>query len=327
VGVKYILSQAGRKLGLNPGDTNQRQTLLLIMNEACNELYDEADMAGSLFEQNFKVNGDQTISMPAYVGELRAIREANSYIPWHINQMRPRYNVANWKEMWRGWRIKNHQALQQSVVNESAITVTVPVVETPAIVVTVTGPTLTGTSVTENITMDALTKTTANNYLDVIVARKDRVNSYDVTLSDVDGTLLTVIPNNMLEARYLILDISMLPWSNTSSSAQDHFVEVLYKKALPWFSNDGDEFPAPGYDNIIVNKMMQLVAEEQEKGPKAAGYDAKATRSLARKHENENRATEDVVAMVPNGHDELLTRLRTNRPGRHHASIYPYGIS
>jgi len=327
MGVKYILKQASRKLGLNPADPNQRETLLLILNEAADELYNQSDMVGSMFEQNFKVNGDETISLPSCVGELRAVRETNSYIPWHVQQMRPRYNIANWKDMWRGWRIKNHQALQRAITNESILTIETVAVESPAIVVTLTGPTLSAASVTEDVTLNSISVDSLNSYTDITVSRKDRVNGYDINVKDVDGVIVTVIPNNMVEARYLVVDISMLPWSNTSSSQQDHYVEILYKKALQWLSNDGDEFPAPGYDNILVNKMMQLVAEEQEKGDKAIAFDNKATRSLARKQENENRATEDRVAFVTNGHDELLTRLRTNRPGRHHASIYPYGIS
>ena len=43
-------------------------------------------------------------------------------------------------------------------------------------------------------------------------------------------------------------------------------MEVLFKKALPWMENDDDEFPATGYDNIIVNKILQLWNEEEGKG-------------------------------------------------------------
>ena len=67
------------------------------------------------------------------------------------------------------------------------------------------------------------------------------------------------------------------------------------------------------YDNILANKCLQLHEEEQDKPDLAAAYDAKATRSLARKHDDQNAATEDMVATVANAHDTLITRVRSGR--------------
>lgn len=324
--VSYILQVAGGKFGLNPADPGQRSVLLRFLNEAAIEFYAQADVAGTLVEQVFKVNGDQTISLPYYVGELRAVREFNSYIPWHINQLRPRYNINNWQEIWRNWRIKGLQALQTTVHNQAQLIIVVPAVETPPITVSIAGPTLTASSAVEDIVMDAVSKTSVNSYTDVTLIRKDRINNFDVAVTSIDNEQISTIPNNMLEASYLIIDVSTLPWSTQSNSKQQHYVEVLYKKVLPWLYRDNDEYPAKGYDFAIVNKMMQLWKEEQDKGEAAALYDAKATRSAARVHEDQNRATEDVISFQVNGYDTLLARLRTNRPGRQNASIYPFGI-
>jgi len=323
MGLKYILAQVGNKIGLNPADADNRATLLRFINEAAWELYQQSDMPNSMIEQLFKVNGDQTISLPSYVGELRAVREYNSQIPWHINQMRPRYNYANWSDMWRNWRIKGKSPLQRSVRNQSLVTAVVTIVETPPIVVTISGPTENAANLNEVLTMDALSKTTVANFLDITAVTKDRYNNCNVSIQDVDGMELTVLPNDEREASYLIIDVSTFPWLNQSMSLQDHYVEVLYKKALRVLQEDGDEFPAAGCDNIVVNKTMQLYAEEQGKGEMAMAYDQKATRSLARINEEQNRATEDMVAFVPNGHDELLVKIRPNKPGRYRWG-YPY---
>lgn len=323
--VKYILEQVGNKTGLSPLDSSQRATMLRWLNEAAPELYEQSDMPNSLIEQVFRVNGDQTIALPYCVGELRAVREFYSRIPWHINQMRPRYNQSNWPDMWRNWRLKGEQALQKSITNQSIVTVTVPVVETPNIVVSIAGPTLTAAHAIETLTMDSVSKSATKNFLDIVSVTKDRVNDYDVTVSDVDDVVLTIIPNNQLEARYLIVDISTLPWSTQPSSQQDHYVEVLYKKALSILSNDADEFPARGYDNVLVNKCLQLWMEEQGKVDGATMYDSKATRTLARKNDDRNKATEDMVSFVTNPHDELLGRLRGGGI-RRYPSIYPLGM-
>lgn len=315
--LSYILSQVGNKVGLNPNDSGERSVLLRFVNEAAPELYNQADMAGSLREQVFRVNGDQTIALPHYVGQIRAVREMDSQIAWHLNQLRPRYNQSNWPDMWRNYRLKGLGALQVSVRNQSTLTFTVPVVEDPPLVISVSGPTVGASNTSENVTMSSVSINSTKQYLDISAMKKDRVSNYDVTVKDVDGMTLTVIPNNQLQAQYQIIDVSLAPWLNQTTGQLDHYVEILYKQSLPWFKNDDDEFPALGYDNVLVNKVLQLWYEEQGNAEIAAAYDAKATRSMARIHEDANRATEDVVAMVENGHDMLSPRQRANRPTRY----------
>lgn len=312
--VKYILSQAGLKIGLSPSktQTTSRSVLLRFLNEAVRELYSEADLPGTLVEQVFKVNGDQTISVPFYVGRIRGVREAASMQAWHLNQMRPRYNQFNWSDMWRNIRLKNKQALQVSVTNESVGVITVEEVENPPIVVTLSGPTPSASLIHENITMDSVSKESVNDFIDYVAVKKDRANNFDVTLSDIDGKMLTTIPNNELEAKYQIFDISSCPWLPQNTSPLDNYVEILYKKTLSYLSADEDEFPAMfDYDDAIVNKMLQLWFEEQGKSELAKEYDAKATRTIARIRKDQEAPTEDVVALVAHPHDTLLKRIGT----------------
>jgi hypothetical protein len=322
--IKYVLSQAGVKMGLNPDITDQRAVLLRFLNEAAEELYMQSDMAGSLMEQVFQVNGDQTIALPQYVGYLRAMREYNSQIAWHLTQMRPRYNVANWSDMWRNFRLKNKSPLQKSVTNQAVLVVSVSVVETPAIEVTIRGSTTTATSVEETVVLSSASVTTVNAFTDVLTITKNQLNTHDVTIADIDGNVLAVIPNNELQSSYQIVDVSTLPWSTSTASAQDHLVEVLYKKSLPQLSLDSDEFPARGYDNVLVNKILQLWSEEKGEAEAAMGYDAKASRSLARIHQNQNAGTEDAISLTFHPHDTLLVKVRTTRPGRYTGYGYPY---
>lgn len=309
--VGYILKQCGDKMGLNPASPTDRPTLVRFLNEAARELYMQSDMPGSMWEQTFKVNGDQTITLPFYVGFPRGIRESASQQVWHFNQLRPRYYQFNWKDMWRNWRIRNRGALMATVTNQSVGVITVSAVENPPIVVTLTGSTANATTISETLTMDSVSKNSVNNFLDYVAVTKDRPNNYDVTLSDVDGKLLTVIPNTEVEAKYTIIDVSACPWLSQNTSPIDNYVELLYKKTLQYLSGDGDEFPAVDCDDIVVNKMMQLWKEEQDKGEAAMAYDAKATRTLARLTEENNRETEDMIALVANPHDTMLRRIGT----------------
>lgn len=315
--VKNILSYAAPKMGLNPAQASQRAVLLRFLNEAADEMYTQADIAGSLMEHVFMVNGNQTISLPHYVGEVRAIREYFSQIPWSINQMRPRYNQSNWPDMWRNWRLLNRSPLQRSITNESIVNVVVPFVENPPITVTVAGATATASNVQKVITCSALINPSVNQFLDISSVEKSKVTTYDVTITDVDGEMLTVIPNTELQAWYQVVDVSTLPWLTQRQSNLEHYVEVLYKKALLYLSSDGDEYPAQGFDIILGNKMLQLWAQEEGKADLALQYDKLTSRSMARKHENANRATEDSIGFVFNPHDSLLPRVRARRPGRY----------
>ena len=309
--VKHILSLVGNKIGINPNDINQRDVMLRWLNEASQELYDQSDMVGSLVEQVFRVNGNQTISFPADVGTIRACREYNSQIPWHINQLKPRYNQFNWMDCWRNFRLKNKQTLQATVTNQSVGVITVEAVENPPIVVSVSGPTAGSTNTSEDITMTSTSMMTTNAYLDYTSVKKDRINLYDVTLSDVDGKLLTTIPNNQIRSLYQIVDVSSFPWLQVVTGTFDNYMEILYKKTLNILSNDDDEFLTGEYDYILTNKVLQLWNEEQGKSEIALAYDAKATRSLARKHEEQNRETEDAVSLVANPFDTINRRIGT----------------
>ena len=57
--VSYILQQFGNKVGLDPSIAGERSVLLRFLNEAADELWTEAELVGSLWEQVFRVNGGQ----------------------------------------------------------------------------------------------------------------------------------------------------------------------------------------------------------------------------------------------------------------------------
>jgi hypothetical protein len=312
--VSYILKQVGAKAGLNPSATSQRTVMLRWLNEASRELYRQSNPPGSLMEQAFKVNGDQTISLPWYVGPIQAIREVDSQITWSINRMRPRYNQFNWPDSWRNIRLRNVQALMCTITNQSVITINTPAIETIPPVVTVTGSTLTGSNVSESLTVNSLTVQTVNQFLDITSVKKNIINAYDITISDVDGNTLSVLPNCQLQAQYQIVDVSICPWLAVSTNTLEHYVEILYKKANYHLWNDTDEFVfGNDYDDILVNKCIQLWYEEQAKADLSQAFDQKATRTLARKNADQNRATEDEIAVVAHPHDVILPRVRTGR--------------
>jgi len=304
----YILQQVGFKTGLNPADSNQRAVLLRFANTAAKELYSQSDMAGCLEEQYFKINANQTISLPEYVGQIRAMREAWSHIAIKLSQMRPRYNQFNWPDEWRNWRVKGLQTLQTSLQNQSKLVISATAVEAVPATINISGPSLGSSNVSETLVLSSTSVQTANSYLDVSAFTRNAAGQYDIVLSDIDGNQISYIPNNKLKAQFQIVDISTSPWFPANVNPLLGWVEVLYKKSLQWFDNDNDEFPAPGYDEVWINKCLQLWYEEQNNIQVATSYYQKATMLLAQIHEDANRGTDDVIAFVENPHDRINHR-------------------
>ncbi len=314
--LRYILEKIGYKVGLNPQDSDERKVLLRFVNEAAPQVYSLSDMAGCLEEQYFQIQSNQTIALPEYVGQLRAMREADTQIALKLSQMRPRYNQFNWADEWRDWRIKGQFPLQTSVKNQSLLVLTVKAVENPPIEVTISGPIEGAARVSEIVIMDAMIKNTTNNFLDVAAITKSNRSAYNVIVSDVDGNQLSYIANDQLKALFQIVDISTAPWSPSPANPLCNWVEVLYKRTLPYLSDDGDEFPVPGYDDIVVYKSLQLWFEEQSNIQVALAYQMKCVQLIAQIHEDANRGTADTISMVANPHDEINPRVGFGRDYR-----------
>jgi hypothetical protein len=124
----------------------------------------------------------------------------------------------------------------------------------------------------------------------------------------------------MRTAMYQIVDVSACPWLPQNTSILDNFMECLYKKAIPDFWNDDDEFPAFDYDDVVVSKILKLWKEEEDKPELSVIYDNKSTRLAAMLKQDQEMDTEDQVAFVANTHDTLLRRIGTGLRRRY--SLY-----
>ncbi len=314
--LSYIISQVARKMGQNSNDPSQRAVLLQFINSAAKELYHTSDMAGCLMEQLFKINADQTISLPDYVGTLRAMRMSYTRRPINLSQMRPRYNQDNWSDGYNNWRVKNLQTLQTSLSNQSQVVLTVAAVENPPIIVHIAGPSDNSAMQNETIVMNSTSVTSVNSYNDITLFSKTTSNQYNIILSDIDGNQLSYIANDKLKAQFQVVDISGMPWFPPNLNPLLGWVEVLFKAALPYLSADTDEFPAIGYDDVIVGKTLQLWYEEQGNIQAALAQYQKANQMLAQIHEDANRGTDDVASLCEHGHDQMQHRTGFGRDWR-----------
>ena len=336
--VEYILDRFGKKVGMLPSDTSQRALLLDYLNEAAQELYEQSDMPGSLEEAEFYVQGDKTVAMPADVYAIRAAREkSGSNAEWETEPLVARYRENNWETNHNKFRIKGYSPLKVSlptsitdaanstdklVVRAYGITTTDDdyevVVKTPyseALLVSVAGPAVADATASTNVTLAPSNNVTVKDIISFARTNKPTATVGVVQLIDYadNNIVYAEIPSNRMESRYLIVDVSEFPFSSSAAEDDSHTLQVLYKKTLTRLQNDTDEFPAPGYDNILVSKCMELFLEEQGKLEEAILHDRKATRSLARRQADLERGQEQKIVFKRHNHDKL-TWLATHRP-------------
>lgn len=337
--VEYILNRFGKKVGMLPSDTNQRSLLLDYLNEAAQELYEQSDMPGCLEEAEFYVQGDKTIAMPADVYAIRGCREkASNNDIWDTEPMTARYRENGWDTDHNKFRIKGYNALQRSLpttITEAAnganrlivksfgitsadddynVVIKTPYSDNFAVSVTGISASANHVSAATN-TLSPSGSVVIKDVVSFSRTKKPTSTSGIVQLLDYTDNSIAYaeIPANSMESRYLIVDVSEFPFSSSAAQDDQHTLQVLYKKKLPWLQSDTDEFPAPGYDNILVSKCMELFLEEQGKMEEAILHDRKASRSLARRQADLERGQEQQVIFKRHNHDKL-TWLATRKP-------------
>ena len=333
--VEYILDRFGKKIGMSPTDTSQRALLLDYLNEAAQELYEQSDMPGCLQEDEFYVQGDKTVALPANVYAIRGIREkSGSNAEWETEALTARYRENNWASDNSKFRVIGYSPLKVSLpvgITEAAngtnklkvrwygattaddnYEVVVKTTHSESYLVSVTG-----TAVAVSVNATATLANLGVPFTDIVSFTRTNKPTATVGLAQLidytDSTVYAEIPSNSMESRYLIVDVSEFPFSSSAGQDDSHTLQVLYKKALPRLQNDVDEFPAVGYDNILVSKCMELFLEEQGKLEEAILHDRKATRSLSRRQADLERGQEQKVVFKRHNHDKLAWLATHNR--------------
>jgi hypothetical protein len=284
----YILNTVAADVGFDLTNTNQRAYLLSKVNEACREVYRKKDLPVALKEVYIRSTSNRELALPPFVGELRALRsgcndEQYCTNQWILQSQYPRYNKVPWVDLWSNWRDKGVSPIAIEWLNTAPGTITYPVVDDD-LVVTIMGETTNSNRAVDNITIDATSKVWLKSFLIITRISKNKITDYNVILSDAEGNECAIIYADQLEASYKIVDVSLYPdsaWGCCSCPDGTAIMELLYKPILPILSLDTDIFPIPGYDDILIIKTKQILAEQEEgKEERAILMDSKANRLL-----------------------------------------------
>src|SRR6266550_519737 len=287
----YIIRRVCSETGItSPGENPEHKARVHdIINQAAIEVYENKDLPISLKELYLRANSNKEISLPSSIGELRAIRQSEDYRrDWKLFDIRPRYQNEAWNNLWRNWRIKGYSAFQTEITNAAPGLITYPVADI-SLTVTLTGETSNSNRWTENVIINSTSNSWLASFIDFTSIKKNKVTDYNVTLLDADSNELATIYADQKESRYIIVDVSLYP--NLSSCSDGTYVmEVLYKPRLPRLERDDDEFPVDGFDDVIVLKAKQLIAEDQP------GNEQRAILAYNKVNEQIKRKTEDKLS-------------------------------
>lgn len=332
--LQAILTDIASELHIPLNTDDEISWAVSKVNAVAKELYEGQDITGCLREQTFNLDTDtkesSLVALPFYVDQLRGIRFSmlpGGKIP--MNDMRPRYHTG------RGWganaysvpfRITREQAtLKRDIANASVLTFSVAEAEPTDIIIHIVGETNNAARYSESVTLSAgeLSVDSVGNYITTPVnLEKETVSQQDITISDVDGNELAVIPNFELKPAYKWLELvdanagvsSFLP-TYTSFTA----IDILYKLRYQPFRDAFDEFICgPKFDRAIFYQFAAWY-EGQKPGSenRAMGYLQAAQTIIANIQRDTEGAREMEIEFGRNGYESC------QQPFRWYANFLP----
>lgn len=272
--LKAIIQDFCAHTGININDPIQKNFALTIINAAAEDLYTCDDPANCLREQLFMFDTTaptnvRQLTLPYYVGNIRAVRQFNAGLQIQLHDMRPRYATGGWHEQfgpeYLTWRFKGFTPLQRDIINEGPINFVSPVANDINFNITITGGNDQRSRFLEtvNFPVGATSVSTTNAFSAgrVESIQKDIPTSYDISVTDVNDLELAVIPNSEILTKYQIFQISDF---EPIYIGNNQYTEVLYKLRFTPFKNDTDEFPSLGYDKAIYWKSLEHYFSRKE---------------------------------------------------------------
>ena len=269
--LKDLIHFAEEVVGFQATNSETRAQLVLWINRAAEELWDRWDLPNSLMEQTFYLGDAATdttiwrVTLPWYVGTIRAARFSQAMDALRIQDLRPRYFNRPWKQPLLTWRLIGQTPLLRELSEDTTLSV-VRGDESVPFTVSIRGATGGAQQVVETITFlqggapELITSgaTNEDNYLTqnqwvhdnpigIDSITKDAVTQNDVTIYDLSDNVVATIPNRLLRANNSIIQLH-----DDSKSIFNSTVEVLFKLPYIPFYFDTDEFKIPQLETAIT---------------------------------------------------------------------------
>ena len=316
--LKNIRASIAADTGYHPDSSvEDKQYLDAQINNVVENLYNAQDLPNSLFEIiTFYDQDAKLVSLPSYVGHIRGARYYDSPYGITLRDIRPRYATDSYTIQLADFREVGVSSLAIQPDEWSILTFSLPEGEVAEkdIVIAIVGETSVASRIEEQVTIPEGSRSVSsiNNWKEApSVIRKNDTNNHDITVTDINGEELAIIPNHMLASTYSIWqfrDDNLLGQISTNS------IEVLYKEKLRPLVNDYDEFLLSKYDDIIAWQFLELYYSKQE-GKKELADQARDqwTVGLVDVNRNNARGKKAEEQFVPNKFYGLFKRTSFRR--------------
>ena len=286
--------------------TEDREDLLRKINRAAKEIFNSTDLIGSTDEAQFDSIQDESIlTFPWYVGKVRGARWSDSDRIIEIQHRANRYgsNRGNQVHNWQ-FRELAPNPLFRHIENESQLTVSIPVAESNVFIVTITGETDNSANTFESLTfaVGETEKTTTKNFKEPIRSiTKNVITNSDVTITDVNDRIISIIPNITKIVWHQQLQI--LPNFSQTFGTNSEGIDFFYKKSFIPLFNDTDAFLGTDlYDQAIVWKYLEHGTKDVDK---ALGYLAKCNSVINQVAADQERGTRKRINFAANAFTEV----------------------
>lgn len=302
---KYIFDTFGRKASYRPSQSAERDIIASYVNSAAREVYNQSDLPELMKEVTVSATPGGMLIMDRQVGEIRAMREEDSRLPWTLRDAYSKYKIGELNAgLWFSWRVVGKRPLLVESMATGLVAAVTPVIDA-TVTVNILGVTATASRIGEDLPLTALTNASSRSYTDILAIRKSGQTDYDITIRGADATTIAVIPNNQLSSEYLWVDVSSFPGGDTGGTIS---MEVLYKEAYQNLYDDSDSFAGDAYDDIVVDRAIALWCADNDRTEEAILRDRKATREMGRKIANDDRGQVSIAKFAPHPHDSLIPR-------------------
>lgn len=299
------------------GVSADRARLLRFINQAYREYYDRTDLPGSLLEQSFEFDPSvQLVTLPWYVGQVRAMRRVQTNAPVTLHDLSPRYHTSPWHQPFQTFYIVGRRAIHTPISVESQLAVTIPIAQPKPFSVTIKGQTPSAASIVETLQFaagDTQKVTTAQFAKDdplgiELISRSGDVTA-DIQVTDANGTLLCTIPNSIESPQHIVVQ-----WNNSNSgtyTTTDSVIEILYKRVFTPLMFDSDEPIFPAIENAILWKARGYyasLAKDELAGQQAVLAEQKADSLFKAAIESRDLETVQIANSAPNPFERAWAR-------------------
>jgi hypothetical protein len=316
----YILNTVAADVGIDLTNANERALLVSKANQAAREVYRSRDLPVALKEVFVRSTPNKEIALPPFIGELRAIRSgcADEHYctpKWNLHSQYPRYTKVPWEDLWHNWRDKGRTPIAIEWLNTAPGNIIYPAADAE-LTITIVGETSNSNRAVDNIVVSGTEVAWTKTFLNITRIAKNKVTDYNVILEDADGNECAIIYADQLEASYKIVDVSMYPtWDCCTCDDGTSIMEVLYKPILNLMSADTDTFPVDGFDDVIIVKTKQLIAEqEQGQEERAILMDGKAARMIKEISADKTGHLKKRISYGPNPYYDMFSHDDWNYP-------------